>query len=314
MWWTLLTHMVEIYMPLDYPFIPMRLFRNVNFVATVIVGSVASMIYYSMNVLWPRQVGQLYETGLLQIGWASMTIGGGTLLGQFVGGLLCNPLGKHKLQLIITCCAMTAFIGAVAAGNETTRSLGVAFTLLGSFFVGYIELVVLTTAPMCLAPEDIGLATGVGGACRAGSGAIATAIYVTILNNRLSTNIPAIVGPVVVNAGLPQSSIKPLIAGLAAGNITKVPGINSSIERVARTAYKIAYSDSFRTVYLASIAFGVLAIAASLFTHNMEDKFNNDVARKLHGKDIQMVEEKSSKHVESHTEDKRNQVQEVESV
>lgn len=284
-------------MPLDYPFIPMRLFKNFSYVTTVMVGSVGSMIYYSMNVLWPRQVGQLYETDLLAVGWTSMTIGGGTLLGQVVGAMMCKPLGKHKWQLIVGCTALTAFIGAIAAGNENTRPLGVALTLLGSFSVGYIELVVLTTAPMCLAPEDIGLATGVGGACRAGSGAIATAIYVTILNNKLATTIPKFVGPAAVKAGLPESSVPALISGLAAGNVTTVPGITSFIEAAANSAYRTAYSEGFKVVYLASIAFGVVAIAASVLTPNLENRFDDGVARKLHGRDIEEVEEKRNRNV-----------------
>ncbi|KAK1764525.1 siderophore iron transporter [Phialemonium atrogriseum] len=258
---------------------------------------IGSMIYYSMNVLWPRQVGQLYETNLMSIGWTSMTIGGGTLLEQIVGGIMCKPLGKQKWQLIIGCAAMTAFIGALAAGNESTRALGVSLTLLGSFAVGYIELVVLTTAPMCLAPEDIGLATGVGGTCRAGSGAIATAIYVTILNNKLAVNIPKIVEPAVVNAGLPESSVPALISGLAAGNVTGVAGMTSVIEEAARSAYRSAYAESFKIVYLASIAFGLLSLAASVLTPNLESKFDDGVARRLHGKDIELVEEKRARNV-----------------
>lgn len=288
-------------MPLDYPFIPMRVFRNFPYVTTVVVGTVGSMIYYSMNVLWPRQVSQLYETGLLEIGWASMTVGGGTLLGQVVGAIMCKPLGKHKWQLIIGSAAMTAFIGALAAGDQTTRSLGIAFTLLGSFFVGYIELVVLTTAPMCLAPEDIGLATGVGGACRAGAGAVATAIYVTILNNKLSPNIAKYVVPAAENAGLPESSIPSLVKGLASGNLTAVPGINQAITSASKASYKVAYSQSFKVVYLTSIAFGLLSVAAAILTPNLENRFNDEVARKLHGKDIQMVElhEKEAKGISS---------------
>lgn len=279
----------------------MRVFRNFPYVTTVIVGTVGSMIYYSMNVLWPRQVSQLYETGLLDIGWTSMTIGGGTLLGQVVGAIMCKPLGRHKWQLIIGSSAMTAFIGALAAGDQSSRSLGIAFTLLGSFSVGYIELVVLTTAPLCLAAEDIGLATGVGGACRAGAGAVATAIYVTILNNKLTTNVAKYVVPAAEEAGLRASSVPSLIKGLASGNLTAVAGISPSITAASTVAYKVAYSQSFKVVYLASIAFGLLSVAAAVLTPNLESRFNDEVARKLHGKDIQMVEmhEKEVKGVSS---------------
>lgn len=301
-------------MPLEYPFIPMRLFRNFPYVTTVVVGVVGSMIYYSRNVLWPRQVAQLYETELLEIGWTSMTIGAGTLLGQVTGAIMCRPLGKQNWQLIAGNMAMTAFIGALAAGNESTRPLGVAFTLLGSFFVGYIELVVLTTAPMCLPPEDIGLATGVGGAFRAGAGTIATAIYVTILNNRLASNVPKYVTSAAVNAGFPSSSVPILLSDLPSGKYDDVPGITSAIAAAVKTAYRVAHSESFKIVYLVSIAFGVCAIAASILTPNLEGRFNDEVARKLHGKDIQQAETNGLKGVTAVKDSERSDAHEVEHV
>lgn len=289
---------LELYIPLDYPFIPLKLFKNFAYVNTVLVGAVGSMIYYSMNVLWPTEVSKLYETGLLQIGWLSMTVGGGTLAGQYLGSWLCQPLGKHKWQLIICSCAMTGLIGAMAAATPDTQAFATAMTTLGSVAVGYIELVVLTTAPLCLAPEDLGLATGVGGTVRAGCGAIATAIYVTILNNKVATNVPKYVGPAAVEAGLPKSSLPSLYKGLSSGNLTAVPDLTPKIQSAAGYAYKVAYGKSFQVVYLASLAFGVLSIATSILTPNLEKQFNTDVARKLHGKDINTVEARTGHDVD----------------
>ncbi|EXJ83952.1 hypothetical protein A1O3_04619 [Capronia epimyces CBS 606.96] len=284
----------EIYMPHEYPFIPMRLFRNLPYVTTALVGCVGAMIYYSANVLWPTEVAKLYETGLLDIGWLSMTVGGGTLAGQYAGALLCHPLGKHKWQLIVGSVAMTGFIGGLAAADSSTRALATAMTTLGSFAVGYVELVVLTTAPLCLPQEDLGLATGVAGAFRSASGAIATAIYATILNNKLTTNISKYVRPAALDAGLPASELPKLITALGTGNFTAVPDLTPGIGAAASIAYKIAYSQSFKTVYLASLAFGGLSTLSAIATPNMEKYFNTVVARRLHGKDIAVVEKKKA--------------------
>lgn len=48
-------------------------------------------------------------------------------------------------------------------------------------------------------------------------------------------------------------------------------------------ALKDAYSASFKTVYLVTIAFGCLAILASFFTINVDGVLNEQVARKLRG-------------------------------
>ena len=45
----------EVYVPLQYPMLPAKLFRNIRgFTVLLILCFVAGMLYYSMNVLWPR--------------------------------------------------------------------------------------------------------------------------------------------------------------------------------------------------------------------------------------------------------------------
>src|ERR1700760_717255 len=105
-------------MPLKYPLVPMRVFRSRAYNGIVTTALVGSMIYYSMTVLWPSQVSNLYTTDIMYAGWLSVTVGAGTLLGQVVGGALCEPLGKQKWQMVINAVGMTAFVGGLAASNQ----------------------------------------------------------------------------------------------------------------------------------------------------------------------------------------------------
>lgn len=264
----------------------MRLFRSWKYISIVTTAAVGSMIYYSMCVLWPNQVSSLYTSDLMNIGWLSLTVGAGTLLGQVVGGALCEPLGHQRWQMTIGCVGMTGFVGALAASSQTTKSMAIVLTLLGSFCVGWVEVVALVTAPLCHEQEDIGLAYGVSGTLKAGSGSIATSIYSTILSNKMATNIPKYVRPAALGAGLPLSSMPELLAAVASGEFSAVKGVNPHIISVVTEAYKTACSESFKIVYLASIAFGGLAIIAALWSPNMEHKLNDEVARRLHGKGI----------------------------
>jgi MFS family permease len=66
-------HIAEAYSGLDYPLIPMRLFKNIPWVAITVCATVGSMIYYSMSVLWPLVVGALYTKDVVQIGWMSVS-------------------------------------------------------------------------------------------------------------------------------------------------------------------------------------------------------------------------------------------------
>lgn len=58
---------------LDYPLMPMRLFRNIKYDAIVACASIGAMVYYSQTVAWPTMVGALYTTDVEEIGWLSVS-------------------------------------------------------------------------------------------------------------------------------------------------------------------------------------------------------------------------------------------------
>lgn len=70
---TLCLRPLEIYMPLEQALVPMSLFKITNYSAVVITASVGTMIYFSMNILWPLQIAALYTTDNIQIGWLSVS-------------------------------------------------------------------------------------------------------------------------------------------------------------------------------------------------------------------------------------------------
>lgn len=92
--------------------------------------------------------------------------------------------------------------------------------------------------------------------------------------------------PELVEAGLPTSSVAALLAALASGSasaIEAVPGVTAQIVEVGAGAYKAAYADAFKTVFLASIAFGGVATIAALLYKEMQAPLSHDVVRRLDG-------------------------------
>lgn len=130
----------------------------------------------------------------------------------------------------------------------------------------------------------MGLVTGVMGAIRTGLSAIATSMYSSILSTESAKYIPQKVTPAALAAGLPSSSLPALFTGITAGSYTSVPGISPEIIAATSSAVKEAYAESFRTVYLCTIPFGVLLIIAALLSPNVEKYLTDEVARKMHGK------------------------------
>ena len=129
--------------------------------------------------------------------------------------------------------------------------------------------------------QDIGLATGVLGSLRGVGGAVAQALYISILKNKLSTYMPEYVVPAATNAGLPASSLPALFAGITAGNFTAVPGITADIIAATGAAVKHAYLNSFHAVFYATIPFGCLLIFFACLTPNFEKYLSQNVAKRL---------------------------------
>jgi hypothetical protein len=148
--------------------------------------------------------------------------------------------------------------------------------------VGYVDNITFPAVTLVIEPQDIGLATGVLGSLRALGGAVAQAVYVSVLNNEQAKNMPKYVGPAATAAGLPESSLPALLAALTAGTgVESVPGATDSVLAAATAALKIAYSESFRIVFYCTIPFSVLLIISSCFIPDMKNFLHYDVAKRL---------------------------------
>ena len=165
-------------------------------------------------------------------------------------------------------------------GDETN---GIALMFMACFSVGIIETCSLALAPLACASEDLGAALGALGSIRSGGASVATAIYSTILSNKLGKFVPEYVTPAALAAGLPSSSLTDLYTNLSAGTLDKTPGIDASIIEAVTTADADAAADAFKYVWYAVIAFGVLAVIAACLTINYGEYLTDEVARKMHG-------------------------------
>ncbi|KAI9729356.1 MAG: hypothetical protein M1834_006879 [Cirrosporium novae-zelandiae] len=284
---------------LPQPLIPMKLFRITNYNSITISACVGAMIYYSSAILWPQQIAVLYSTDNIEIGWLSCAPPAATVAGGVTAGVIFKRLGHAKWQLIACCLLYTSFVGGMAAATADTKPLALAFTILACFGVGYLEFITIVIAGLVCSPSDIGLACGLLGSLRQVSGCIATTIYMSILTNRLGTTIPSNIIPAALSAGLPGSEIPTLLKALTAAagtpspsSLTSVPGITSQIISAVDLAVKTAYAQAFRTVYLASIAFGGLALVAALFSKDIAHLMTDHVARKLRGKVHELGQER----------------------
>ena len=153
--------------------------------------------------------------------------------------------------------------------------------LIWPLVIGWIDNITFPGVTLLYEAQDIGLATGVLGSIRAVGGAVAQALYISILKNKVSTYMPKYVVPAATNAGLPASSLPALFAGITAGNFTAVPGITPDIIAATGAAVTHAYLSSFHVVFYATIPFGCLLIFFACLTPNFEKYLSHNVAKRL---------------------------------
>lgn len=109
-------------------------------------------------------------------------------------------------------------------------------------------------------------------------------IYVSIYQTRLKVVLPQDIAGAVEKAGLPKSSLPALFDAIANGTssaLDSVPGINDTIEAAVGSGTKLGYHHSFKPAFLASIAFGSLAIISSVFIQDVSHLLTNEINKKI---------------------------------
>ncbi|KAH6876422.1 trichothecene efflux pump [Thelonectria olida] len=215
------------------------------------------------------------------VGWQSSVVGGGVLLGQLIAGFCISYVPKVKWQCIIASGFAFAFMTSLTTISIDRWAATIALGVLTCTCIGFVENISFPGVTLIWEAQDIGLATGVLGSIRGFGGAIAQALYVSVLNNELAKNIPKLVVPAAVDAGLPQSSVQDLLAGTATGDFSAVPGITDKILNVVALALKDSYIASFKIVFYTTIPFSFILFAMSFLVPNMEKYLGNNVAKKL---------------------------------
>lgn len=288
----------ECFMDLEEPLVPMSIFSNYSWNASVLLTGLGASVYYAFAIVWPSMVAVLYRDGGIMASAAlSSFVGLFITMGQIVGGFVGKKIGHLKWQ-----CVIGISLGAICFGSMATCGVGTkvrasALVSVGVFFIGWTEGAAITI--VTLAAKDqfaLGTSAGVAGSIRFLISSIASTVYSVILSNRLTTTIAATVPQAVTAAGLPASSVTAFISAFSIGATAfeKIPGVTPDIIAIGTNAYQHANADAYRTVFFSNIAFSGVAIICSLLLPNVDHLLTEQVATTLQkGKNQHVVQEKA---------------------
>ncbi|KAH6670783.1 fungal trichothecene efflux pump [Halenospora varia] len=266
----------EAYANIEYPILPPRLFKRVRqFTMPLIVIAISGMQYYSNAVLWPR---------MSQLLWASDEISKGLYgecipLGSMIGGvmiMISQRIGHQRWQIVFWVCVQTACVGTLSTSTPETPIRSIILIVIVAISVAPAQLV--TIVMLCFGLEnqnDIGVASGLAGTTRLLFGAVATAIFSNITNNKYASSLPSQVSRAVTPLGFPSSSLSKLAVAAklnTAKAYSSVPGVTPAIKAAATHANKLAYLEGTHLSFLVAMAFGFVACVAAYFTVSIDKR------------------------------------------
>ncbi|PGH00780.1 hypothetical protein AJ80_09119 [Polytolypa hystricis UAMH7299] len=277
----------ETFANLEEPLMPLHLFKNIEWVAAVVVSGLGASIYYAFSIVWPQMVIVLYQgDDQMYGGWLSTLVGVGIIFGEIVSGFLAKPIGKIKWQCFATILIAGSLFAAVASCTPDTKVRACVLVTIGVFSIGWTEGVSLAMTTISLKnQQELGTGGGLAGSIRFVISSVASTVYTVVLNTRLAKTVPAAVTPAVTAAGLPDASVPSLLQALSVGTeaaYEAVKGLTPDILAVATDANKHGSAEAYKTVFLTTIAFTGIALIASLFLPNAENLMTGKVATTLH--------------------------------
>lgn len=254
------------------------------FCCVVMAAAGSGAVHQGRDVCWLAICKFAFWNKRAPLTYIQCTVASSTALGQICAGAIVKWGGNVRYWIIFSTFAMVGFVAALASLTPETKNTGIALTILGPFFVGFIELTSLALAPLFCNPADIGLASGLLASIRSAGGSIAVAVYSSILQNRLQTTLPANIGQAAIAAGLPSTQVPALVAAVKAGKLAAFPGMTAQLRNAVTRALPEAYAEAFKTVYLSSLGFGAIALVACLFAKYDQVLLSDEVARKMQKK------------------------------
>ncbi|KAK5111045.1 hypothetical protein LTR62_005420 [Meristemomyces frigidus] len=262
------------------PLTPTRLFtanKGRALTAPFICGFVVTMFYYATNITWPTMVGVYFTTAETpaHIVYLLATVQG---FGIFSGAMLLAFGGKYfghwRWQMGIPITIMTFFGGMLAYITPEKKGLAIAFAFLTALGYGYAQYLSIAYIQFGADQKELGIAGGLAGVARYAGGAVAITTFSTILGTTQTSYALKHVVSAAEAAGASPAVAKAVYAALPLGAaaLEKVQGLTTAIAEAAGAAFVASYVEGVKTVALASIGFGGLAMIACCFLEDIGPK------------------------------------------
>jgi EmrB/QacA subfamily drug resistance transporter len=239
------------------PILPLTLFRNSVFTVTSAVGFVVGLAMFGAIVFLP-----VY---LQVVDGASPTLSGLLMLPMMVGilitsigsGRLITATGRYKIYPIIGTALITLGMFLLSRLEvDTPRWLSGTYMLVVGLGLGCVMQVLVVAVQNAVDHRDMGVATSASTFFRSIGGTIGTAVFGSVLANRLS-------------AELADRVSAESLGGVDAGSLTGSPDVIRALPPEVRANVVEAFVRALEVVYLTAIPITVAAFVLTWFVKEL---------------------------------------------
>lgn len=273
-----------------FPMFPARMRQEAKtFALTLLITAISGANFFSVIMFWPTQAFNVYGHDPVGVGIRGLPIGFSILTGACVVLWLLSVFRGHNRELlIISSVLMTAGCGALAiATRDNLNKLWGLLILAGLGIGGIVVPASIMTTIIC--PDDI-IATvaALTLSIRVIGGCIGYTVYFNVFINKFVPNATKYIGGTMFAMGITNvTEITHAIEYTAVSLLPllkTIPGIagNDTAYEMVVIAGQTAYAESYKYVYLTSIAFGTISIIASCFLGNIDKYMDDHVAVVMH--------------------------------
>jgi hypothetical protein len=286
----------EAYYPLKAPLFPPRLFRAMrHFTVPMLVMAIGGMQYYSNATLWPRLSQLIYASDEISKGLYAEVLPLGTIIGGIIVAF-SKIIGHQRWVIMFAVALQTACVGAMSTSTMANPAKSIVLTVIISTCtsVNLLNGMVLVGFGIVY-QEDIGTAAGLAGTSRLLAGAVATAIFSNVTNNKYAATLPAAVRANLAPFNLPAATIARLVAAARANTAAAyaaIPGVTPAIRAAASLGNKQAYLEGAHLSYLVALAFGLCGVVAAFFIPTVDRRKYTDKTVAVQKHDRKVLEER----------------------
>src|SRR5450759_1402445 len=250
----------------DEPILPLRLFRNRIFSVSSAIGFSIGFAMFGAIVFLPLYLQIVRGVSPTQSGLELLPLMAGLFMASVISGRRITTTGRYK-RFPIAGTAITAVGLALLStlGSNTPYWRTALFMLTLGIGIGLVMQVIVLAMQNSVNPRDMGVATSSATFFRSLGGTFGTALFGTVLANRLASEMAA---------RLPPSALH----GVNPGQLTGSPQVIAALPPAVRGPVISSFVSALSTVFISAVPIVLAAFALTWFLKEIKLRGHEDTA------------------------------------